>query len=357
MKIRTIFATVALLSAALNAPAQQTRMLTADKHNEYGLVYRLPVTALRIDVTARHTVEKAGPYYQYAKKFIGTDNVIKADAEKWEITSVKVTPYGVPDNEGECLMQVKPGSLTSVCVAGDGMLLGINTGAESPVLPVVPEEGVLEQGNVRAYLQYVDEDFLASQSGMKQAQTLAENIMEVRDAKISLTRGTAETMPSDGRQLELMLNSLGAQEAAMTAAFTGLRTNAEVTRSFTLVPGQEGKQVLFRMSDFGGFRDTDDYSGVPVYADVKVTRRGKLPVDAKGEEKKLPKDAVLYNLPGAAQVTLTCDGKTLWSGELEFAQYGMRFGLQPGLFSDKKSRSWATFDPATGALEELGTVE
>ena len=50
--------------------AQQTQTLTADKHNEYGLVYKLPITTIRFDVTARQTVSHAGPFYQYAKKYI-----------------------------------------------------------------------------------------------------------------------------------------------------------------------------------------------------------------------------------------------------------------------------------------------
>lgn len=78
---------------------------------------------------------------------------------------------------------------------------------------------------------------------------------------------------------------------------------------------------------------------------MTVTREGELPVDAKGEEKKLPKDAVIYNIPGAAKITLSYAGKTLWSGEVECAQYGVQFGLAPTLFSDKKARSFATFNP------------
>ena len=50
---------------------------------------------------------------------------------------------------------------------------------------------------------------------------LAESLMEIRDSYLSLTRGTADNMPTDGRQLELMLNSLHDQESALTAAFTG----------------------------------------------------------------------------------------------------------------------------------------
>ena len=49
-----------LLAAYMPAAAQQTKLLTAEKHNEYGLVYTLPVTALDIEVTAVREVKKAG---------------------------------------------------------------------------------------------------------------------------------------------------------------------------------------------------------------------------------------------------------------------------------------------------------
>ena len=121
-------------------------------------------------------------------------------------------------------------------------------------------------------------------------------------------------------------------------------------------PGEPGRSVLFRMSDFAGFVAADDYSGEPVYVNVKVTRRGEMPVDDKGDEKKVPRDAVIYNIPGAATVSLSHSGKTLWSGDLECSQYGIQFGLQPTLFSDRKARSYAVFDPATGALVKLAEV-
>lgn len=357
MKTANVLLAATALCLAIPATAQQTRTLTADKHNEYGLVYTLPVTAVRFDVTARHTVSHAGPYFQYAKKYIGTDKVVKEDSEHWEILSVKATPVGIPDTENEYLMQLKPGALTSICVADDGMLLAINRDVDAPAAPEMPEDTRLKsEAGPRDYLQFVNEDFLASQSSAKQAQMLSESLMEVRDAKISLTRGTAETMPTDGRQLELMLNSLSQQEASMTAAFLGTVESQTVTRSFVFTPGEPGRSVLFRMSDFAGFVAADDYSGEPVYVNVKVTRRGEMPVDDKGDEKKVPRDAVIYNIPGAATVSLSHSGKTLWSGDLECSQYGIQFGLQPTLFSDRKARSYAVFDPATGALVKIAEV-
>ncbi len=343
---------------AASADAQQTKMLTADKHNEYGIVYSLPLTELKIEVTATRTVQKAGPYWQYAKKYIGTDRVIREDAENWTISSVDVSTYGVADPEQRYLMQLKPGATTSVAVAEDGMLLAIN--AEAPEMPDRAGAETVRKApkafSGKEYLQYVSEDFLASQSSAKQAQLLAESLMEVRDAKVSLTRGTAETMPSDGRQLELMLTSLGDQEAALTAAFAGSETEETVVRTFTFRPEKAGKTVLFRLRDFGGFTSANDYSGEPVYIEIADIAEAELPADASGEPKKLPKDAVVYAVPGTANVKVSAGGKRLFAGEFGFAQFGMTFGLAPSLFTSKKGPSYAIFDPATGALREIAEI-
>lgn len=82
-----------------------------------------------------------------------------------------------------------------------------------------------------------------------------------------------------------------------------------------------------------------------------------MPIDSKGEEKKLPKNAVIYNLPGSAMVTITSLGRKIYEEEIPMAQFGTTFGLDPSLFTDKKEPSFATFDPVTGALLELGVVK
>jgi len=130
--ISCFFIAAAAIACCLPARSQQTRLLTADKHNEYGLAYSLPVTSVRFEITARQTVSHAGPYYQYAQKYIGTDRVVKEDSEKWEIISVKAVPFGSADNDNRYLMQLKPGAVTSVCVADDGMLLSINRESPAP---------------------------------------------------------------------------------------------------------------------------------------------------------------------------------------------------------------------------------
>lgn len=357
---KTLIAGMALLFFA-SATAQQTKLLTADKHNEYGLVYSLPVTALQIEVTAEHIVQKAGPFHQYAKKYLGITDVISSDSEEWNIKAVRVTPIGMADASEQYLMQLKAGALTYISVSEDGCLLSINKETETEILDSLPTTDMLPSSlDDNEYLQYVDEDFLASQSSAKRAQMLAQSLMEVRNAKIALSRGTAESMPTDGRQLELMLNSLAHQEKTMTDAFTGTTQSETIVKTFTFTPDAEAEsdeQVLFRLSDFEGFVDADNYSGDPIYISFTVTRRGELPVDEKGETKRLPKDAVIYTIPGAAKVKISTMFETLYNEELEFSQFGITFGLNPSLFSSKKEPSYATFDPATGALRSLGSME
>ena len=355
---KTISAMAFLLTAMMGW-SQATKVLTAEKSNEYGLVYSLPVTALEVEVTASHQVGKKGPYYLYARKSIGAEKGVSEDYERWQISEVKVRPYGVADSETQYLMQLRPGALTSITVDTDGMLLAINKEVAAPThgsnrLPETTQNVKWPVGN--EYLNYVDEDFVASKSSAKQAQLLAESLMEVRESKLSLTRGTADAMPADGKQMELMLASLGDQEAALTAAFTGTVTTEYVTRRFTFIPEGDSRQILFRLSEFAGFVDADDLSGDPVYIQTEITNQASLPVDAKGEPKKLPKNAVIYNIPGSAQVSVSSLGKTWYSKEIPMAQLGMTFGLDPALFTDKKEPSFAVFDPVTGALLEIGSM-
>lgn len=355
-----IFRNIALgLLAALPfmATGQQTRMLTGDKNNEYGVVYSLPQTELVVDATCEVTVRVPGPYQLYAKRYLGAEAPVKENSSSVRITDMNISTRGVP-SKTQYLMQMKPGALANLCVAESGMLLAINT----EVSPENKQEQVARQQNTPApdideYLRYVDADYLSSLSSAKRAQLLAQTIMEIRDSRLSLSRGTAETMPADGRQLELMLESLQQQENALMRAFNGYEHTLIRNARFTLLPDStdtELKTVLFRLSDSTGFCDKEDYSGEPVYLTVKLLNRPQLPLDLKGEPKAMPKNAIVYALPGTADVNLVYKGEILGdSSRVDIAQFGTVFGLDPKLFTDKRKPSSAIFDAATGALVRI----
>lgn len=109
MKTIKIIALAAALTASMPAFAQETQRLTANKHNEYGLIYSLPKTHVNIEVEAVRTVKKAGPYYRYAEKYLGVKNPITEDSQTWAVKDVQMSAFGVPDKDSEWLMNSRQG--------------------------------------------------------------------------------------------------------------------------------------------------------------------------------------------------------------------------------------------------------
>ncbi len=344
---------------ALPTVGQETQKLTANKHNEYGLIYALPVTHLNIEVEAVRTIKKVGPYYRYAEKYLGVKNPISSDRESWEIKDVEVSPYGVPNKENEYLMKFKSGAPIFLVLDGNGLPLSLNTEPEEAVVKrkrnKMADKSLLEGTD---YASAFTEDMIASESMMKRAETTAAKIFELRESRNDLVSGNADQMPPDGASLKLMLDELNRQEQLLTALFLGTtQTETKVFR-FDYLPEKEVvRDVAFRVSDVNGIVDKNDLSGDPVYLSLKITERGALPVDEKGEEKKLPKGAVMYVVPGKAVVELTYHGKQIAKEAVEVAQFGVEFGLDPKPFSDKKAQGYVIFNPESGSIREVGTIE
>lgn len=341
------------------ATAQDTQKFTAAKHNEYGLTYSLPTTHLRIVVEAERTVYKAGPYYKYAKKYLGTTDAVAKDAQEWTVKNVDITTYGVPNKDKEYLMEFKSSNGVYAMKSEDGLLLSINT--ENVIAPAETREAQAETESVledNGYLKALSGEILNSESTAKRAQLAAQQIYTIRESRTNYALGEADQMP-DGEALKLIMKQLDEQEAALTALFLGTKQTSTSVQVYDYVPDtlDVNNYVVMRVSDFNGMVDRDDLSGEPLYLTMKVTQRGELPVDDKGVTKKLPKEAVIYCMPGKARFTLTYEGKKVAEETFDVAQLGVEFGLNPKLFSAKKSPSFVKFYPETGAVMEIGVVD
>ena len=336
--------------------AQETKRLTAEKHNEYGLIYSLPQTHLDIEVVATKTTRKAGPYYQYAEKYLGIPGAITQDSEEWALSSVKVTPYGVPDPEEQYLMQFKPGGNGYIVLDENGLLLSINT---EPVIdsivstaPKQKQESPLDNNE---YAKVYSEELLMSASTVKMAEVAAKQLYRIRESRLNLVTGEVDELPADGESFKLIIQQLDEQEAALTALFMGTTQTETIVKHFDYIPVEEvTNDIVFRISDLYGIVKPENLSGAPVYLSLKITEEGELPIDNKGNIKKMPKNAVAYAIPGKAEVILSDGKKTLFKENLPIAQFGVVFGLDPSIITDKKAPSCATFYPQTGAIRQIG---
>ncbi|MBQ1666105.1 MAG: DUF4831 family protein, partial [Bacteroidaceae bacterium] len=231
----------------------------------------------------------------------------------------------------------------------DGILLSINTEAEEEFLPELPD--AVPAPKLDNPRNYMTQEMLAAGSTAKMAELCAEEIYDLRDSRNALIKGEADNTPKDGAQLQLMLNQLDKQTAALESMFKGTQlTSTEVT-SFNFLPTQEtDKEILFRFSKKLGFVDADDLAGTPYYISVKDQHTVILPDEKENEKRKI--EGIVYNLPSMALISVFYGTRTMISQKLPIAQFGMIDQLAPTLFN-KNTTTKVLFDTSTGALLDL----
>lgn len=360
MKMKRILLPIFTAALAVGSlQAQTTQRLTATKANDYALIYSLPTTGLAVTLEATMTEKKPGEFYKYAKKYLNVDDPITTASNSATLKSAVVTTRGIAGaDDMRYAVQFKSGTSPYMVLDPSGIPLAANTLKTAPATTtVLPEARKAEPTPLEtpAARQVISEEMMQSQSIAKRAELAAQAIFAIRQTRSDLITGQAEQMPPDGASLKLMLDNLEAQEKALVAMFVGTTSEWTDVATFSVTPDDDMERfVVARISATDGIVDATDLSGSPVYLDLTVTERGKLPVNDKGVELAFPKGGFAYCIPGRADVNVTFDGVTYFDEDLEFAQFGVVYGLAPNSFTDRKAPIYVVFDPATGAITEQG---
>ncbi len=356
MRILTLIL-VAILSIGLNA--QVTQKLTASKVNEYGLIYTLPNTVFDITIEAEREVKTPGEFYRYAKKYLNVEEPITEKSETWKLKSITLHQRGTMGDSAEYIMQFKKGTSPYLFINEENAPLSINAEpltVDSTMRPIAQSLSKSPLDS-EATMQVITQEMLQSQSIAKRAELAAAQIYALRQSRTEIITGQAEQMPPDGDAMKIVLDNINAQEEALTAMFVGATQVATDVKTITFKPEDNCKnKVLARLSTVEGLVAENDLSGAPIYISVEITKQGELPVNEAGIVKQFPKGGVAYRIPGQAKVTLNYDGKEYYNNTLNVAQFGVVFGIDPSIFTDKKSPSYMHFDPVTGAIVEIGAV-
>lgn len=345
-------------AATMGVCAQSAQKFTANKMNEYGLVYTLPKTAVNVTVEALRTVKTPGEFRLYSKKYLNIDPILEP-SDMWLVKSVTLTTAGISDGDESYLVQFKSGSSPFMILDGNNCPLTVNDEDYTPApAPTLPQAEAMKPSILQtaAAAQAVTAEMLQSQSTAKRAQLAAAKIYELRQSRNDIISGNADQMPADGEAMKLALDNLEKQEAALTAMFTGTVQTATAVRTYQVVPqAADGKTIVARVSATEGPVDVTDLSGMPVYLETRVVAKGSLPVNDKGEEKKFPKGGLAYCIPGEGVFTASFNGREIASLNADIAQFGIVFGIDPAIFTDKKTPAYVIFDPVTGAVREIGS--
>lgn len=130
-----------IVSLLLGMPLlAQTRVVkkNAVKANNFGITYSLPKTALVVDAEVTKVSCKAGPYYQYAEKYLSVKDAVIEDEVYFELGKINLLNRGIPDPDNTYIIEFKQGTVAPYAyLTEEGLLCSINT----EYTPADPEIG------------------------------------------------------------------------------------------------------------------------------------------------------------------------------------------------------------------------
>ena len=335
----------------------QTKVVkkNAVKANNFGITYSLPKTTLVVDVEVTKVTCKAGPYYQYAEKYLGVKDAIAENKVYFELGKTQLINHGIRDKDNTYIVEFKQGTVAPYAyLTEDGLLCSINseyTPVESELDAVKKKKGPQEKVTDTSVFS---EELLMAGSTARQAEIAAKQIYRIRESRMNILTGEADNLPPDGEAMKLVIQQLEEQEKALSNLFTGIRTKEMEHYEVTVMPNDDlDKEILFRFSKQIGIVDADDLGGAPVYMNLKATERAPMLEPKEAEKKEKSLKGIVYNVPGKAEIEIFTNKKTLYKGEAQITQFGTREGLAPVMFEDKKAPVKVTFYPETGAIKQI----
>lgn len=336
-KILLFLSAVTLFSSNICAQQENTR-------------YLLPRTAIDIYVTIEKTEYKPGEFCEYAEVYFKDKGTRCSKHTEYAIKGIRFNPVGIPDTTKIFSLNTAKYNINDIELSDYGVLLAVNDvpSATKDFNEFKPHPAK-KIPNPR---DFMTQDILAAGNKIKMAELIAEEIFDIRDNRNQITRGQADYMPKDGKQLELMLKKMDIQEEALMSMFVG--TTVKDTSEIVLrcIPEGEIKDhVIFRFSKHYGMTDADDLSGEPYYLSVKDLHT----VSQIDIDEKTAKRTVIYaNLPGKVEVSLANRKKELANFTLYAGQFGSLNPLTNDLFNKKVTTS-IVFNPITGSIESINT--
>ena len=162
-----------------------------------------------------------------------------------------------------------------------------------------------------------------SSSTSKRAELAAQRIFELREMRSDILSGQADNTPPDGKAMQLVLDNIAAQEAALTAMFAGTRSSSTVVERIAFIPDstEVNAKVIARLSAVEGIVAPGNLAGAPITLDLTILNEGTLPVNEKGETKRFPKGGVAYNIPGKAHLAISYSGREIAAADIEPVSY------------------------------------
>ncbi|MCG8580482.1 MAG: DUF4831 family protein [Bacteroidales bacterium] len=321
------------------------------------LLYSLPTTVIRVNVEVEKTIHKVGPFYRYSQKMLNVSDVVTEDKVEWQIKSVNIETFGVPDESKRYSVTYSgAASAPFLNLTSSGVLAGVNS-------EIIDDECYLKEFTVSELPGIDDVNFndvamiekqLVKTSNAAMAEETANYIYKIRKRRFKILASDFEQLPPDGQSYEVMVRELNKLEKEHMELFVGKKETYTMTQSFDIIPDKmsTNNDVLFRFSTVSGIVDKMDVSGAPVYFELEAEEGAKLPdaamVIEKGQEVR---NGLFYNKPGKATIKIIDKNKLIKEKEVYLGQYGQVISMPSNVL--EQDNVSIRINPKTGALRSI----
>ena len=316
------------------------------REGELAVVYYTPQTQIVIDIDYESVILHRGIYADFAKKYLGTAEVVKDDDMWYRITNISTHTQTVADHS----RMHKVDSNLPLTLTADGILEAYN-GVESRKSRVESQEPRVESQEPRVESKVLPllEEHIVGKTLAEQAQGAAKLIYRIRENRLYLISGEVDKMPADGRAMELAINKLDEMEQQLVELFVGRIEVEKHRKTIVYTPVATEKTALAYFSEQHGF--TNAANGDPIVMNINARRQIKGNPDSDKKKAPIPSQ-ISYNLPGTANYKVSYLNELSDEADIQVAQFGVDVPLAQDLFEGKQ-QPHIYFNTQTGNIESI----
>lgn len=346
---------LAFFSCKTTSETRVSKIDRLKKQPENSIIYALPKTTLRFTVEALRTDIIPGPYYKYAEKYLGMDDVPEEEYSDWQISNIIIDSYNEVDPEQFYILEpegkmtvnvfklIENGSILPVNIRSKQEFINDFYGDNDPgkevvftdlsVKKYIGEEKVTYYKRVQRDSLFAKVPVVKTQSVTKtfedKAEEAANFIFMIREKRFELLTGMADFYP-EGNSLEVAINELNNLESEYLSLFMGKKFTSTYRATFEFSPGEKDlnqPQILFRYSDERGVLPPNDLRGRPIIVELEKLNNTKnldfLIADQINREGTSYKNKLFYRIPDQAFIQVVDGNQLLAKRKLTIEQFGI----------------------------------
>lgn len=357
------------------------------------MFYSLPKNIVRIEITAKKTVQIAGPLSKYASKYLNiTEGYITNDSEFYEIVDVNFNRISIPDsNQMYAIIVEDVFSLPNMQLNDDGVIKGVNldyevAGYRTETCRLIKpmdeaEEFYFYDFGVKNFLKEKTETFyrtvqtdstpkrvsyektsLIPKTDEEIAEEVAALLRKIKKRRMKLLFNQIEAVnPNEGDALKISVKELKDQEDYYLSLFMGKTFTKTYKMYFDYIPDVDvpiEQEIIGYYSQNLGFaaRKPDlrrsNYKPIVLKSTVISSQMNpKIKViDDTGKTPVSINHGLYYRIPGRVDAVLEYDTEIIGRQQIQIAQKGIVVPMPAKYLNYNYG---VEFYPETGGIKKI----